>query len=68
MSEYKTYKDVATMLQMQEMMETDPNELARSAKETYKIYTAYKNAGFTPNQAFNLVKELVIESLRAARK
>jgi len=51
-------------LMMEEMMYgVDPKADERAAKLLYDMYTDYKKAGFTPAQAFSLVKGVLLTAV-----
>ena len=51
---------------LEEMMKVSDEELQNSANGMYNIYSTFKKAGFTPKQSFELVKAMIVESLRPA--
>ena len=53
-------------LMHEEMMNESDAELTNYSKRIYKIYLSFKQAGFTPKQSFELVKAMVVESLKPA--
>lgn len=56
-------------LMMEEMMyDVDPKVSERAAKVLYTMYTEYKKAGFTPSQAFSLVKGVLLTSIETSMR
>ena len=56
-------------LMMEEMMYgDDPKANERAAKILYTMYTEYKKAGFTPSQAFSLVKGVLLTSIETSMR
>ena len=51
-------------LMLEEMMYgDDPKVNERAARTLYAMYTEYKKAGFTPSQAFSLVKGVLLTTV-----
>jgi TPP-dependent indolepyruvate ferredoxin oxidoreductase alpha subunit len=44
--------------------ETPSTELAAAAHQLHEAYTAYREAGFTEDQAFELVKAILTAGIR----
>jgi len=56
-------------LMMEEMMYgNDPKANERAAKLLYTMYTEYKKAGFTPAQAFSLVKGVLMTTIETTMR
>lgn len=56
-------------LMMEEMMYgVDPKLNERAAKLLYAMYIEYKKAGFTPSQAFSLVKGVLLTSIETSMR
>lgn len=56
-------------LMMEEMMySTDPKANERAATLLYIMYTEYKKAGFTPSQAFSLVKGVLLTTIETTMR
>ena len=56
-------------LMLEEMMYgDDPKVNERAAKILYAMYTEYKKAGFTPSQAFSLVKGVLLTSVETSMR
>ena len=54
---------------MEEMMySTDSKINERAAKLLYDMYTEYKKAGFTPSQAFSLVKGVLLTTVETSMR
>ena len=59
-------EELKKKLMLEEMMNVSDEELQNSSNGIYKIYLSFKQAGFTPKQSFELVKAMVVESLKPA--
>ena len=58
-------EELKKKLMLEEMMTTvSDEELQNSANGMYRIYSTFKQAGFTPKQSFELVKAMIQEALK----